>query len=138
MLFSSRCSGASAVAITGRAPFATGTIAVVTKSTALSSNPLSRIALAAAHMRRNEFEAKGAAITRALEIVGALRASLDMNVAGGLPQRLDALYDYVSRRLLHANIENDANVLDEVAGLLRVISDAWAQIAPSPRVAGAA
>jgi len=104
----------------------------------LFDGALSRIALAAAHMRRGEIEAKGAAITRALEIVGALRASLDMNVSGGLPQRLDALYDYVSRRLLHANLENDPKVLDEVAGLVRVIADAWAQVAPSPRVAGAA
>jgi flagellar protein FliS len=89
-------------------------------------------------MRRGEIEEKGAAITRALEIVGALRASLDMNVPGGLPQRLDALYDYVSRRMLHANIENDPKVLDEVGGLLRVIADAWAQVAPSAHVAGAA
>jgi flagellar protein FliS len=104
----------------------------------LFDGALSRIALAAASMRRGEIEAKGAAITRALEIVGALRASLDMNVSGGLPQRLDALYDYVSRRLLHANVENDPKILDEVAGLVRVIADAWAQVAPSPRVAGAA
>jgi flagellar protein FliS len=104
----------------------------------LFDGALSRIALAAAHMRRGEIEAKGAAITRSLEIVGALRASLDMNVSGGLPQRLDALYDYVSRRLVHANLENDPKVLDEVAGLVRVIADAWAQVAPSPRVAGAA
>ena len=104
----------------------------------LFEGALSRITLAAAHMRRNEFEAKGAQITSALEIVGALRASLDMNVPGGLPQRLDALYDYVSRRMLHANIENDPKVLDEVGGLLRVIADAWAQVAPPARVAGAA
>ena len=104
----------------------------------LFDGALSRIALAAASMRRNEFEAKGAAITRALEIVGALRASLDMSVPGGLPQRLDALYDYASRRMLHANLENDPKVLDEVGGLIRVIADAWAQVAPPARVAGAA
>jgi len=104
----------------------------------LFDGALSRMSLAAAHMRRGEIEEKGAAITRALEIVGALRASLDMNVPGGLPQRLDALYDYVSRRMLHANVENDPRVLDEVGGLLRVIADAWAQISPAARVAGAA
>jgi flagellar protein FliS len=104
----------------------------------LFDGALSRLSLAAAHMRRNEIEDKGAQITRALEIVGALRASLDMSVPGGLPQRLDALYDYVSRRMLYANVENDPKVLDEVAGLLRVIADAWAQISPPARVAGAA
>ena len=104
----------------------------------LFDGALSRLSLAAAHMRRNEIEEKGAQITRALEIVGALRASLDMSVPGGLPQRLDALYDYVSRRMLYANVENDPNVLDEVGGLLRVIADAWAQISPPARVAGAA
>ena len=104
----------------------------------LFDGALSRLSLAAAHMRRNEIEEKGAQITRALEIVGALRASLDMSVPGGLPQRLDALYDYVSRRMLYANVENDPKVLDEVGGLLRVIADAWAQISPPARVAGAA
>jgi len=104
----------------------------------LFDGALSRIAMAAAHMRRGEIAEKGAHISRAIEIVGALRASLDMNVSGGLPQRLDALYDYVSRRLLHANVENDAKVLDEVGGLLRVIADAWNQVAPTQRVAGAA
>jgi len=104
----------------------------------LFDGALSRLSLAAAHMRRNEIEDKGAQITRALEIVGALRASLDMSVPGGLPQRLDALYDYVSRRMLYANVENDPKVLDEVGGLLRVIADAWAQISPPARVAGAA
>jgi flagellar secretion chaperone FliS len=104
----------------------------------LFDGALSRITLAAAHMRRGEIAEKGTQITRALEIVGALRASLDMSVAGGLPQRLDALYDYVSRRLLHANLENEPKVLDEVGGLLRVIADAWAQVAPPQHVAGAA
>ncbi|HEY6892840.1 MAG TPA: flagellar export chaperone FliS [Rhodanobacteraceae bacterium] len=104
----------------------------------LFDGALTRITLAAAHMRRGEIEEKGAAITRALEIVGALRASLDMNVPGGLPQRLDALYDYASRRMLYANVENDAKVLEEVGGLIRVIADAWAQIAPPAHVAGAA
>ena len=104
----------------------------------LFDGALSRLSLAAAHMRRNEIEEKGTQITRALEIVGALRASLDMSVPGGLPQRLDALYDYVSRRMLYANVENDPKVLDEVGGLIRVIADAWAQISPPARVAGAA
>jgi flagellar protein FliS len=104
----------------------------------LFDGALSRIALAAAHMRRSEIAEKCAQITRAIEIVGALRASLDMNVSGGLPQRLDALYDYVSRRLLHANVENDPKVLDEVGGLLRVIADAWGSSAPPVRIAGAA
>jgi flagellar protein FliS len=104
----------------------------------LFDGAISRITMAAGHMRRHEVAEKGAHISRAIEIVGALRASLDMNVAGGLPQRLDALYDYVSRRLFAANAENDPKILDEVAGLLRVIADAWAQIAPASRVEGAA
>jgi flagellar protein FliS len=104
----------------------------------LFDGALSRIALASAHMRRNEIAEKGAHIARALDIVGALRASLDMNVSGGLPQRLDALYDYVGRRLVHANASNEPRVLDEVGGLLRVIADAWNTIAPTQRIAGAA
>jgi flagellar protein FliS len=104
----------------------------------LFEGALSRIAMAGVHMRRGEIAEKGAQISRAIEIIGALRASLDMNVPGGLSQRLDSLYDYVSRRLFAANVANDPVILDELEKLVRVLADAWAAIAPNSAVAGAA
>ena len=48
--------------------------------------------------------------------------------AGELAERLAALYDYMARRLLHANLNNDSAALDEVLNLLSEIHGAWVSI----------
>jgi flagellar secretion chaperone FliS len=69
---------------------------------------------------------KGMAITKAIDIIlNGLRASLDLEEGGNLAQNLYALYDYMARRLLHANMRNDKAALDEVLTLLSEIHSAW-------------
>ena len=54
-----------------------------------------------------------------------------MEVDSDLPANLAALYDYMVRRLLHANLRNDVEAIVEVEGLLNNIADAWKQIGPN-------
>ena len=69
---------------------------------------------------------KGMAITKAIDIIlNGLRASLNLEEGGNLAQNLYALYDYMARRLLHANMHNDKAALDEVLTLLSEIHSAW-------------
>jgi len=103
----------------------------------LFDGALARIASAAGHIQRGAVAEKAVEIGKTLDIVGALRASLDMKAPGGLPQRLDALYEYIIGRLVSANLNNDEAILDEVAGLLRQVAGGWNAIAPV-RTAGAA
>lgn len=91
----------------------------------LLEGALEKIAIAKGHMTRRQIAGKGQHIGWAISIIGGLRASLDMTAGGEIAQNLDALYDYMERRLLHANQENDANALDEVSGLLREVKSAW-------------
>src|SRR5574337_2048504 len=99
--------------------------------TLLMDGALERLVKARAHMRRGEVAAKGEAITRCIEILGGLRGSLDAKVDPVLVGRLDSLYDYMSRRLLQANLRDDASLIDEVSNLLQPIRDSWVQIAPA-------
>lgn len=76
-----------------------------------------------------DIPAKGTAISKAVEIIiNGLKVSLDMSAGGELAQRLAALYDYMSDRLLYANLHNSQPALDEVAGLLASLREAWAEI----------
>jgi flagellar secretion chaperone FliS len=100
--------------------------------TLLMDGALERLVKARAHMLRGEVAAKGATISRCIEIIGGLRDSLDPKVDTAMVERLDSLYEYMGRRLLQANLRDDADILDEVSRLLQQLRDSWVQIAPSP------
>ncbi len=89
---------------------------------------LEKINTAKGHMERGEVSLKGGNISWAISIIDGLRASLDLNTGGEIAQNLDDLYDYMTRRLARANIENDADILDEVASLLRSIKASWDEV----------
>lgn len=97
------------------------------------------INMARHHMANNEISDKGQAISKAINIVdNGLKASLDAE-AGGLAgaelvANLLGLYDYVSQRLLYANLRNDPAMLDEADRLLDSISSAWREIGPQKLV----
>jgi flagellar protein FliS len=81
------------------------------------------------HMRAGNIAEKGAAISKCIEIISSgLQASLDHESGGDLAARLDALYEYMGRRLLHANLKNDEAALAEVTALLSELNGAWEQI----------
>jgi len=78
---------------------------------------------------RNDIPAKGKAISHAILIIdNGLNASLDKEVGGDLALNLSALYDYMSKRLLTANMNNDMAALDEVAHLLTDLKGSWEEI----------
>ena len=87
------------------------------------------IATAKGEMARGNIPQKGAAISKAIDIIdNGLNASLNMDVESDLPEKLNALYDYMVTRLLYANLKNDSAALDEVAALLGEIHSAWIEI----------
>lgn len=98
----------------------------------LFSGAQAAIGKARAAMQMNLIAAKGQAISQAIDIISnGLKASLDMKKGGDISSRLDALYDYMVFRLLHANIKSDLKALEEVSGLLEEIHSAWREIAPA-------
>ncbi len=99
--------------------------------TLLMDGALERIVSARGHMQRGEIAAKGEAISRCIKIIGGLRDSLDRKVDPALVDRLDSLYEYMSRRLLQANVRNDTTLLDEVSNLLRQVRDSWVKAGPA-------
>ena len=94
----------------------------------LLDGALERIASASGAMKRGELAASGEAIGKAISIVDSLRVSLDHEQGQSLAESLSALYDYMTRRLLEANATKDADMLVEVADLLKEVKIAWDEI----------
>ena len=94
---------------------------------------LSRIAEASGHIERGESQAKGEKIGKALGLIEALTLGLDKERGGELAANLERLYDYASRTLLKAQLENRTDLLKEVSALLREIKLGWDGIAPTAK-----
>jgi flagellar protein FliS len=99
----------------------------------LYEGAMSAIADAQRHMAAKSIPEKGKSISQAIDIIAnGLQASLDTEAGGSIAERLDALYEYMGRRLLYANLKNDIEALKEVWSLLNELKTAWEQIANDP------
>lgn len=101
----------------------------------LLTGAIDRINSARGAIERGEIARKGELLSRAIEIVDNLRASLDHERGGEISANLQALYDYIEQRLVEANLESDIDKLSEAAGLLTQIQTAWDEIPIDQRVA---
>lgn len=91
-----------------------------------------RLAVAGGAIAADDPAQKGRLIGETIGILSALRGTLDFGAGGEIATALDALYDYMIRRLLEASAHGDAATLREVDLLLREIKSAWEAI-PAPR-----
>lgn len=88
-------------------------------------------------IRGNNIGEKGKSLSKAIMIIDSgLRAALDKKAGGEIAEGLDSLYEYMSGRLVTANITNDATIVEEVQRLLIELRDAWNAIADAPAVTG--
>lgn len=66
-------------------------------------------------------------ISRAMAIVGEFSNTLDHEVGGQIAEDLDALYAYMIRELISANLKNDRKSLETVEGLLVGLRETWVE-----------
>lgn len=76
-----------------------------------------------------EYEAKGRALQKALDIIHELNASLDMQKGGKIAVNLRALYTYMSQALIEADLKRNLVVFDHVIRMLTELESAWQEIA---------
>tara|TARA_S200000501_G_scaffold227953_1_gene213765 strand:+ start:199 stop:615 length:417 start_codon:yes stop_codon:yes gene_type:complete len=86
------------------------------------------LSAAEGQIERNEIEAKGESLSRATRILLGLQGSLDSEKGGEIAANLADLYDYCTRRLLHANLKNDLEAIQEIKRLVSDVREAWAQV----------
>lgn len=128
--------------VAGRARGAASYAQVGLESDVLSASPHRLIVLlfqgadtaigtALVHLSDGNVTERGRAISKALDIVNnGLLAALDRERGGELAERMGALYGYIARLLLKANLHSDAEALQEARRLLKELASAWSEIDP--------
>lgn len=100
--------------------------------TMLYNGGLKAIRSAQKQIKNHQIAEKGENISKAIAIIGELNASLNHDVEGEIVRNLSALYGYITRHLVHANLKNDLASLQEVEELLSSLRDAWAEVEKTP------
>jgi flagellar protein FliS len=75
-----------------------------------------------------EYETKAKATQKAQDIINELMSALDFEKGGEIARNLEALYNYMIRRILHAEVERDVEALAEVLGMLKELKGAWEEV----------
>lgn len=110
--------------------------------TLLFNGAIAAIMKARLHLENGNVAQRGAAISKAIEIVDSgLKAAVNQDAGGEVAKSLIAAYDVALYNLLQANLRGDAEKLNNAEKILRELADAWktvtepGQAQAAPRVA---
>ena len=87
-------------------------------------------------IEKNDMQKANINIIKAENIIMELRSTLDMKYP--VSKQLDALYDYIYRSLIDANISKDQRKVEEALGFIRELRDTWKEamkLANAPKAA---
>lgn len=77
-------------------------------------------------IENKQIEEKNTNLLKAQKIIQELMVTLNMDYA--ISKDLMALYDYLHRRLIEANMKSDTAILDEVSEFIIEFRDTWKQV----------
>jgi len=84
--------------------------------------------LARQDIENGDIMSKGARISKVTTIITELSNALDMEKGGEISKNLRSIYDFVLRRLIHANLKNDIKAIDEAQEVISIIRDGWREM----------
>ena len=85
--------------------------------------------MAIVEMEKQNYEAKGRYINRALDIISELNVVLDMDAGGEIAGNLRRLYNFMTNRLSEANVKCDPQMVRDVIKLMEELNRGWRAIA---------
>lgn len=86
------------------------------------------LSAAARHYEDKDYEAKAKNLQKAIDVITELNACLDMKRGGDIARNLDALYKYMIKALLAADLNRQPEGFRRIIKLLKELDEAWREI----------
>ncbi|MCM1298572.1 MAG: flagellar export chaperone FliS [Firmicutes bacterium] len=77
-------------------------------------------------IEQKKIEDANNALNKSLDLVGALRSVLDLNLPIG--QNLESLYAYFEKQIIAANMKKDPEIVKELLPMVAELKDAFTQV----------
>jgi len=77
-------------------------------------------------IQEKNIQEKNTNLQKAQSIIGELMSTLNMDVE--VSKQLLPLYEFLNRRLIEANIQNDVAIIEEVEGFVTEFRDTWKEV----------
>ena len=94
----------------------------------LYDGAVKNLKLAKIAMEDKNIEKTNNAFIKAQNILAELMSTLNFDQGGDIAKNLMALYQYMYQQTVRANIEKNADMVDEVIDYLEELRDAWSRI----------
>lgn len=91
----------------------------------LYQNSIERLEKSKNMIKNKNFSEANKQIIRVQDIITELNVSLDLKAGGEISQNLRALYNYMNRKLIEANLKKDVDILDEVKTMIKDLLETW-------------
>ena len=83
------------------------------------------------YIPQKNFEGANKALTKAQDVVNALRSCLDMNIP--ISKSLDSIYEYFNREIVETNVKKDKEKVDALIPMVATLREAFQEIVAMPR-----
>jgi flagellar protein FliS len=93
---------------------------------------ISELMAAKEFYRSREFEEKAKSLQKALDIIYELLSALDFEKGGEVARNLEALYNFMIRRLIEADLKKDIEAFEDTIRMLEELRAAWQDIFYGP------
>lgn len=86
---------------------------------------INNIMIAKEKFYKNDYEGKGKAIQKAVDIIAELQNSIDFKKGGEIAKNLDAIYSLVTGKIIQADLDKDPEALGSAVEILSDLLNAW-------------
>lgn len=77
---------------------------------------------------KRDFESKGRAVQKSLDIMNALREALNFERGGDIAKNLDRIYTFAISYILKADLKRNIHAFDEIIIIFRELKSAWEEV----------